>query len=81
MIEVAVVNDEGVELIARLEATHPAKETACRLRGHPEHVSHGEERPLMVLLVVHLAHLYRRDHHMEDADVVASADITAKTYA
>ena len=43
VIQVAVVEDEGVELIAGLEAAHLAEETSSRLRGHPERFGQGKE--------------------------------------
>ena len=78
MIQVAVIDDEGIELIAGFEAAYAAEETAGRLGGKPERFGQGKERQLMVLLIVHFAYLYGINHHSEDAQVVTAADVAAE---
>ena len=81
MVQVAVVDDEGVEFVAGFETPHLAEEAPRRLRGHPERLGQGEESPLAIPLIVQFAHLYRIDHHPEDAQVVAAADVAAESHA
>ena len=76
-IEHAVVDDQGVELVAGLEAADLAEERACRLGGYPEDFGKGEEGLVVVLLVLHLAHLDGIDEHAEHIQVVTAADVAA----
>ena len=81
VIQVAVVDDEGIELIAGFEAAYLSEEAACRLCGDPERLGQREKRTLVILLIVQLAHLNGINHHLEDAQVVTAADIAAESHA
>ena len=80
VVQVAVVNDEGVELVAGLEAAYAAEEAAGRLGGYPEGFGQGEEAAVVALLVAEFADLDGVDHRAEDAEVVAAADVAAEAY-
>ena len=80
VVEVTVVNDEGIELVARLKAAHAAEEAACRFGGDPKDLGEREEVLALVLLVVKFAHLDGIDHHAHDAHVMASADVAAQAH-
>ena len=36
VVQVGIVDDKGIKLIARLKAPYPTEESACRLGGYPE---------------------------------------------
>ena len=79
-VEVAVVDDEGIELVAWLKAAHAPEEAACRLGGNPKCLREREESLVLVLLVVKFAYLNGIDHHAHDAHVMASADVAAQAH-
>ena len=76
----AVVDHQGIEIVAWLEAAHFPEEASARLGGHPEDLRQGEEPTAIVAFIVHLAHLSGIHHHAEDAEVVTSAHVTTQTY-
>ena len=75
VVEIVVVNDQRIKLIAGFETTHLSKETTCRLRGQPENLRQRQEGFVVVLLVMHLADLDGEHHHAEDVQVVTTTDI------
>ena len=77
-IQYFVVDDECIELIAWLEATHLAEEAASRLRSNPEDFGQREERLALVLLVLHLADLDGVYQHAEHVQVVTTTDVAAQ---
>ena len=81
VVEVAVVDDECIEIIAGFEAAYVSEERASGLSGQPEGFGQREEMLALIALVVHLAHLDGIDDHAEDAEVVTSADVAAQAYA
>ena len=79
-VEVAVVDNEGIELVTRLKAAHTAEEATSRLGGDPEGLGERQEVVARVLLVVKFAYLNGIYHHAHDAHVMASADVAAKSH-
>ena len=80
VVQVMIVDNDCIELVAGLETAYESEETAGRLGGEPEDLGEREERAIVVLLIVHLADLNGVDHHAEDAEIMSTADITAQTY-
>ena len=80
VVQVMIVDNDCIELVAGLETAYAAEETAGRLGGEPEDLGEREERAVVVLLIVHLADLNGVDHHAEDAEIVTTTDIAAQTY-
>ena len=80
VVQIMIVDNHCIELVAGLETAHTTEETAGRLGGEPEDLGEREERAVVVLLIMHLADLNGVDHHAEDAEIMSTADITAQTY-
>ena len=80
-IEHAVVDDQGVELVAGLEAAYLAEERACRLGGYPEGLRQRQEPVAVVVLIVHLAHLDGIDYHAQHVQLMTATDVASQTYA
>ena len=80
VVQVMIVDDHSIELVAGLETAYASEETAGRLGGEPEDLGEREERAVVVLLIVHLADLNGIDHHAKDAEIVTTTNIAAKAY-
>ena len=80
VVQVVVVDDQSIELIAWLKTAHTTKEVTCRLRSNPECLRQREERFVVVLQIEQLTHLCGVHHHTEDAQVVATADVTTQAH-
>ena len=76
-LELAVVDNQRVKIVARLKTAHLPKETPSRLGSHPESLGQREERTRLVALIVHFTYLNSVNHHAEYAERVPATHVTA----
>ena len=81
VVEVRVIHQQGIELIARFKTTHLAEERSAAFGSEVEDLTQAQERHLAFRLgVVQLTYLYRVLHHTQHRHMMSGGDVGAQRH-